>query len=96
MKKSKLFISVFFLTAYCLLPTVSQAQYTKLLDFDSINGKYPFGDLFSDGSFLYGITQNGGTNDNGVVFKIKPDGTGYSKLLDFTGSGTPVGSLISD
>lgn len=74
--------------------------YTKLLDFaGSLNGSYPQGSLISDGTFLYGMTRNGGTNGFGVLFKIKPNGTGFVKLLDYTGSSTgsnPWGSLISD
>ena len=60
--------------------------YTKLLDFTgATNGAYPRGSLISDGTFLYGMTLAGGTNDSGVVFKIKPDGSGYLKLFDFSG-----------
>ncbi len=74
--------------------------YAKLLDFEGMtNGSQPKGSLISDGTFLYGMTNLGGTNDLGVIFKIKPDGTGYSKLLDFTGALTgsqPEGSLTFD
>jgi uncharacterized repeat protein (TIGR03803 family) len=74
--------------------------YLKLLDFASIsNGQAPEGDLFYDGTFLYGTTRGGGTNNLGTIFKIKPDGTGYLKLLDFSGTANgsnPRGSLISD
>jgi uncharacterized repeat protein (TIGR03803 family) len=74
--------------------------YSKLLDFDgATNGKYPYGSLVSDGVFLYGMTEIGGTNNKGTIFKIKPDGTGYSKLLDFAGTANgqnPKGSLICD
>ncbi len=72
--------------------------YQKMLDFDGTNGSNPWGSLFSDGTYLYGMTQNGGTNQAGVIFKIKLDGTGYQKLLDFntTNGGNPLGSLISD
>jgi len=77
------------------------SSYTKLLDFDgATNGSNPYGStLISDGTFLYGMTNTGGANDSGTIFKIKPDGTGYSKLLDFSGSAngsSPRGSLISD
>ncbi|TAL61207.1 MAG: T9SS type A sorting domain-containing protein [Bacteroidetes bacterium] len=76
------------------------AQYTKLLDFSgAVNGSNPYGSLVSDGTFLYGMTYSGGANSYGVTFKIKPDGTGYSKLLDFSGfpnGCSPLGSLISD
>lgn len=76
------------------------AQYTKLLDFaDSSNGRFPWGSLTSDGTFLYGMTTNGGLNDNGVIFKILPDGTGCNKMHDFSGAGftteiQPDGSLF--
>ncbi|MBI3501014.1 MAG: T9SS type A sorting domain-containing protein [Bacteroidetes bacterium] len=75
--------------------------YSKLLDFTgAANGDTPFGSLISDGTFLYGVTYIGGTNNFGTIFKIKPDGTGYSKLLDFTNDTVhginPTGSLISD
>src|SRR2546427_39158 len=76
----------------------SNAQFTKLLNFTgTANGDGPAGDLISDGTFLYGMTAFGGTNDLGVVFKIKPDASGYLKLLDFTGTANgsyPTGSLI--
>jgi uncharacterized repeat protein (TIGR03803 family) len=76
------------------------SEYSKLLDFaGAANGSYPYGSLISDGTFLYGMTLNGGTNDKGIIFKIKPDGSEYSKLLDFTGASNgagPYNSLISD
>lgn len=75
-------------------------NYQKLLDFNgTLNGRYPYGSLWSDGTFLYGMTFNGGTSNMGCVFKIKPDGTMYQKLLDMTGTATgqnPYGVLISD
>jgi uncharacterized repeat protein (TIGR03803 family) len=38
----------------------------------------------SDG-FLYGTTRYGGNHQNGAVFKLSPDGTGYSIIHSFTG-----------
>src|SRR4030066_86576 len=70
-----------------------------LIDFDSLNGKWSSNSLVSDNTFLYGMTTWGGTNDMGVIFKIMPDGTGYSKLLDFSGTANgsyPGGALIYD
>ncbi len=54
--------------------------------------------LFTDGTFLYGMTHFGGANGDGTIFKIKNDGTGYIHLLDFDGlnGSFPEGSLISD
>src|ERR1035437_9169964 len=102
MKKSKLFITVVALHfVICNLQSViCSAQYTKLLDFaGATNGNDPYGSLISDGTFLYGMTQYGGTDSLGVIFKIKPDGSGYAKLIDFTSvanGSNPSGSLISD
>jgi uncharacterized repeat protein (TIGR03803 family) len=73
--------------------------FVKLLDFAGpSNGRYPIGKLLSDGSFLYGMTVQGGTNDAGTIFKIMPDGTGFVKIHDFTftSGNLPFGSLISD
>jgi uncharacterized repeat protein (TIGR03803 family) len=73
--------------------------YTKLLDFNgAINGSYPYGSLVSDSTFLYGMTSYGGVNDMGVIFKIKPNGSGYTKLWEFGGydGKYPEGSLIYD
>jgi uncharacterized repeat protein (TIGR03803 family) len=77
-------------------------EFAKLLDFAvTPEGNTPFGSLISDGIFLYGMTQGGGTNGYGTIFKIQPDGTGYAKLLDFNGGNAPYGaypfgSLITD
>ena len=74
--------------------------YMQLLDFAGIaNGSCPYGSLYYDGDFLYGTTRFGGKNGDGTAFKIKPDGSGYVKLLDFENDITgrqPVGSLVSD
>lgn len=75
-------------------------NFSKLLDFNGAsNGSSLSCSLISDGTFLYGTTAGGGASGNGTLFKIKPDGTGYFKLLDFDGVNTgmnPYGSLISD
>src|SRR2546425_1213419 len=74
--------------------------YSELLDFSgATNGGNPIGSLISDGTFLYGMTEDGGINDSGTIFKIIPDGTGYTDLLDFAGVANgrkPFGSLVSD
>ena len=79
---------------------VANAQYTKLLDFSLVtNAITPKGPLISDGTFLYGMTTDGGVNDLGVIFKVKTDGTGYLEILHFAGvsnGSSPYGSLISD
>ncbi len=110
MKKSNVFLAVVVLATFnfVLCTLNSLAQYTKLLDFNGVaNGDFPVGSFISDGTYLYGMTKQGGTgNPNGpcgyagcgVVYKIMPDGTGYAKLLDFDyfNGGRPYGSLYFD
>jgi uncharacterized repeat protein (TIGR03803 family) len=73
------------------------AQYLKLLDFNGTNGNGPEGSLTIVNDVLYGMTPFGGANQSGCIFKINPDGTGYTSLLDFSGTSDgagPNGSLI--
>ncbi|HXB39911.1 MAG TPA: T9SS type A sorting domain-containing protein [Bacteroidia bacterium] len=85
-------------TIFKIMP--SGSGYSKLYDFDGMDGKWPVGSLISDGTFLYGMTPDGGLNNSGVTFKILPNGAGFTKLLDFGSSATdgaaPQGSLLYD
>jgi uncharacterized repeat protein (TIGR03803 family) len=67
---------------YRLLP--DGTGYETLHEFSEVeSGKYPEGELLYDGTWLYGLTQIGGVNNNGVMFRIMPDGSSFEKLLDF-------------
>jgi uncharacterized repeat protein (TIGR03803 family) len=63
------------------------------------DGNNPYGSLFVSGGVLYGMTLYGGANNNGTIFKINPDGSGYALLHSFSeGAGDgkyPHGSLIA-
>lgn len=64
------------------------AQYTLLHGFagatgDGANPQY--GSLATDGTVLYGLTLNGGTANEGTLFKINVNGSGYQILHSFTG-----------
>jgi uncharacterized repeat protein (TIGR03803 family) len=89
---------LFTLALLALLSLSTQAQLDTLLTFNGTNGNDPQGSLYSDGTYLYGVTWKGGTHHYGNVFKIKPDGTGYVDLLDFNGTNGkyPQSTLISD
>ncbi|MDN3658088.1 T9SS type A sorting domain-containing protein [Ferruginibacter paludis] len=80
--------------------TPASSTYTKLVDFNGINGAHPYGSLIeaSDGK-LYGMTTYGGNSDYGeygVMFSYSPTSSTYIKLLDFTRNtgGNAYGSLI--
>jgi uncharacterized repeat protein (TIGR03803 family) len=90
-------MKIFYSILLLLCTQFVQAQFTKLYDYTAENDlKYPKGDPLTDGTWLYGLTTGGGTNGLGTVFKIKPDGTGLTKLIDFNGTNgsNPFGSLI--
>ena len=73
--------------------------FEKLHDFTGApDGHRPQGSLTWDGNYLFGMTEFGGESDYGIVFRVKPDGTEYQKLLDFNGVNgrAGVGSLIFD
>jgi uncharacterized repeat protein (TIGR03803 family) len=73
--------------------------YTNLHSFAGYpsEGSGPAGSLTLDGSTLYGMTQQGGANMKGTVFKMNTDGSGYTNLHSFAGGAgdgaSPQGSL---
>ena len=75
----------------------SDSTYTKLKDFDNINGANPYGSLVqANNGKLYGMTSAGGSRGAGVIFSFEPSASTFTKLKDFdsTNGGTPHGSLI--
>jgi len=50
------------------------------------SGGNPYGGLILSGNTLYGTTSSG-SSDNGTVFAVKTDGTGYTNLYRFIGTG---------
>ncbi len=76
------------------------SEFTLIHQFDSINGRWPYeaNSLIYNGGYLYGMTTMGGTYDLGIIFKIKPDGSEFTKIFEFNranGAG-PIGTLVSD
>ena len=64
------------------------------------DGANPMGDLTLDGTNFYGMTQQGGSNNLGTVFRMNTNGTGYTNLHSFAGypndGAGPPGSLTLD
>jgi uncharacterized repeat protein (TIGR03803 family) len=77
----------------------SSDQYKKLIDFN-INalGASSKGSLFkATNGLLYGMTQNGGVNNFGVLYSFDYFKNSYKKILDFDGSTNgshPTGTLV--
>lgn len=62
------------------------------------DGSGPFAKVIQgDDGRLYGVCTEGGTANKGLIFRMNRDGTGFSVLRSFTGSGgdgsTPAGEL---
>ena len=57
--------------------------FTKLHDFDDVNGKYPSGELMqaSNGK-LYGVTYYGGSSYNGVIYEYDIQNDVFAKKFD--------------
>jgi len=81
---------------------IDSSGYEILHTFGDIlsDGIYPGGTLILNGKILYGMASNGGKNSAGTIFKMNLDGTGYSTLHSFIGSGinsegsSPTGLLL--
>jgi len=62
-------------------------------------GEAPGGALLASGGVLYGVAESGGARLGGTVFRINPDGTGFSVLHAFIHDSlegdTPTGPLIT-
>jgi uncharacterized repeat protein (TIGR03803 family) len=92
--------TLFFLIGLCLLTLPVLAQTNLLHEFagGADDGKDPWGDLVISGTTLYGMTQLGGDSDNGVIFKVQIDGSGFTLLHEFLGGAedgaSPLGSLV--
>lgn len=58
--------------------------FVKKYDFDGVNGSTPIDSLLlaADGN-LYGVTSQGGTFDQGVLFQYNVDKNTFTKLYDF-------------
>ena len=77
-----------------LIPTgrVTAQSFTVLHSFTAGSGEVfnPIDSLTLSGNTLYGTTAVGGSSDNGTVFKVNADGTGFTNLYSFTKrSGSP-------
>ncbi len=70
---------------------------------DTASGSNPYGSLIRAGNVLYGMTSGYGHYGQGTIFSIHTDGSGYTKLHDFSsaidssagagGGGNPYGTL---
>jgi len=89
--------SSYYGTVFKLNPDGSGFTVLQNLDFYTTGG-HPYGGLVqgTDGA-LYGTTSYGGSSDYGTVFKVNPDGSGFTVIqnLDYDTTGAyPYGGLL--
>jgi uncharacterized repeat protein (TIGR03803 family) len=86
---------------YQLTPSNGHWTHTVLHTFNNTDGAYPVGKLLIDSSGnLYGTTQGGGGQSEGVVFKLTQSGGNWTETVlhsfDFQHGDQPAGALIFD
>ncbi len=91
-------ISVCFVLGFVSI--ANSEYYTILHEFQggAGDGSAPlFSTPIIDGNTLYGMTENGGANNIGVIFKMNKDGSGYTNIHEFSygqdNGQWPAGSL---
>jgi uncharacterized repeat protein (TIGR03803 family) len=73
--------------------STSGTGFTKLHDFDGDQNGGPQGELmFGQDGYIYGTQYGGGQYNEGVVFRIAKNGSGYQVLYNFKGVNQPGGS----
>jgi uncharacterized repeat protein (TIGR03803 family) len=73
-------------------------EFAVLCSFTNSNDGYePYAGLISSGTTLYGTTFGGGAFGYGTVFKLRTDGSEYSRIADFSGGDgvLPLGIILS-
>ena len=71
--------------------------YTKLMDFDTLNGKWSWNSLIEvAGSKLFGMTTNGGANARGVIFSYDYSSSTYQleHSFDYANGAVPFGGVV--
>jgi uncharacterized repeat protein (TIGR03803 family) len=56
-------------------------------------GAFPVGDLVISNSMIYGVTNGGGSNSSGIVYRMAVDGADFTILHEFTNEYGPFGGL---
>lgn len=75
--------------------SLANFEVLKMLTSSSSHGMHPYGSLVkgTDG-VLYGMTNAGGVNGGGILFKIDPTTKVFAKLYDFAAGTKPRGDLV--
>jgi len=86
--------ALLFLCTLLLSPASRGQLFTNLHSFTTFttsDGGSPNGGMIMVSNVLYGTTPSGGSNYEGTVFRINPDGTGYSVIYNFSAATAPGG-----
>lgn len=74
------------------------SNFKKLIDMDVSSGNFDYNESLIEGldGLLYGCAGRGGKYGIGTIFKMGKDGSGFTKIYDFTvsGGGVPEAGLL--
>lgn len=59
------------------------SSFFRLKDLGGTDGELPYSGPTQVGDWLYGVTYQGGSSGDGVAYKLKSDGSGYTVLQSF-------------
>jgi len=77
--------------SFSVLHTFGEGPYDED-DSTNSDGANPYGTLVLSGNTLYGTAAFGSTNDDGTVFAVNTDGTGFTNLYTFTATDPDTGT----
>ncbi len=77
--------------------TTNGNAFTKLHDFDNTSGAYPYAGFTDVGGILYGTTQSGGANGQGIIFSFNTSNSTFTDIHNFNGTdgNSPQASLLN-
>lgn len=86
--KKWIYIIILIFTFLHLCKQDSFSQFTSIYTMNggAGDGYIPDGNLVYDGTYLYGTNNNDFFGGYGTIFKIKPDGTGFTNIHQFSGT----------
>jgi len=69
-------------------------EFVEDINFERPDGAFPEG-IVADGSTIYGVTNEGGADESGIIYKINTNGTGFSVIHEFEDGVSTNGSFPS-
>jgi len=83
MKILRVFVVGFLVICAVVSGSYAQSKFEAIHSFDDADGSEPSCGVLIVDDVLYGVTRYGGTSDDGVIYRMKPDGSDHQVLYNF-------------